>query len=399
MLSNIAYLSDGKLFLKRDGQPAELIESHFAQQLIERGERSRQRNDWKTKGAGSAFTGMGMGIGGRALWGMGDTRPDLRRVRITGITSGAQTGELVYALDTDNVGGLFLYNTAEKHEKRLFHRNDFRCRDLSRHGQADRMALSMLHDDGSANIAVMELGGRGIREVTEGDSLDEAPTWAPGPGQQIVFQSAGIGRNPRGAMVALSSYAIQKIDLENDKFETLLEDEGTDYLLPRVATDGSLYFIRRPYKPEGHADASGLKVALDILLFPYRLVRAIVHFLNFFSVMFSKKPLMTAGGPEKEGPDRRQLLLWGKWIDTEKALRESGKDKSISLVPSTWELVRRATNGTEEVLAKGALSFDLCPDGGVVYTNGTGIYHKPSGGEATRVCTDKIVEHVTVIPA
>ena len=115
------------------------------------------------------------------------------------------------------------------------------------------------------------------------------PAWAPGgDGQQIVFQSAGIGRNTHGAAVALSSYAIQKVDLDTGKFETLAEDEAYDYLLPRPAADGSLYYIRRPYKPEGHVEVSPWKLALDIVLFPFRLARALALFLNFFSMMWSQ---------------------------------------------------------------------------------------------------------------
>ena len=48
------------------------------------------------------------------------------------------------------------------------------------------------------------------------------------------------------------------------------------------------------------------------------LVWAIMGFLNFFSMMFANKPLMTAGGPKREGPNPRHVMLWGKMIDAEK---------------------------------------------------------------------------------
>jgi len=43
--------------------------------------------------------------------------------------------------------------------------------------------------------------------------------------------------------------------------------------------------------------ASVWKFAMDALLFPLRLAAAVVGFLNFFSMMFSNQPLITAGGP------------------------------------------------------------------------------------------------------
>jgi dipeptidyl aminopeptidase/acylaminoacyl peptidase len=396
----IAYLSDGKLFLKR-GDPAdakaELVESPFAQQSLDRSQRSRQRSDWKVKGDGANF------MAGQLLWGTRGSEAELRQIRMTGITAGANAGEIVYALDMHNVGGVFVYETATGYERRLFHRNEFKATDLRRHPTQERVAFSLRHPDGAGNIALLDLdkGARGIREVTEGDSLDEAPAWVPdGDGQQIVFQSAGIGRNTHGAAVALSSYAIQKVDLDTGKFETLAEDEAYDYLLPRPAADGSLYYIRRPYKPEGHVDVSPWKLGLDILLFPFRLARALAMFLNFFSMMWWQKPLLTAGGPKREGMGRRDLVMWGKRLDTERAMRELAKDKSASLVPGNWELIRRDKSGEEKAIASGVLGFDLGEEpGSVIYTNGTTVYHLDAAGQRTTLCNDSVIEHVAIVRA
>lgn len=395
---NIAYLSDGKLFLKRDGaagDKAELLESPFAQQSLDRSQRSRQRSDWKTKGDGGGF------MAAQLLWGMRGNQAELRQIRMTGITAGPRPGEIVYALDMHNVGGVFVYETATGYERRLFHRNEFRATDLHRHPTQERVAFSLRHPDGAANIALLDLdkGVRGVREVTEGDSLDEAPAWVPGAdGEQIIFQSAGIGRNPHGAAVALSSYAIQKLDLDSGKIETLLEDEAYDYLLPRPAADGSLYYLRRPYKPDGHAEVSPWKLAADIALFPFRLARAIGLYLNFFSMMWSQKPLLTAGGPKREGMERRDLVIWGKRLDTERAMRELARDNTASLVPGNWELFRRDKNGEEKVIASGVLGFDLGDEpGSVVYTNGTTVYHVNAAGQRTTLCNDNVIEHVAVV--
>jgi hypothetical protein len=145
--------------------------------------------------------------------------------------------------------------------------------------------------------------------------------------------------------------------------------------------------------------ASPLKVLADILLFPFRLALAILHFLNFFSIMFSRKPLITAGGPRKEGPDTRTMMLWGKVIDAERALRDSNKSGAgggKSLVPKTWELVRRSPDGAEWVAARGVVSFDLCANGALVYTDGSGVYHLTPDGKPTPLCDGTLIEHVTL---
>jgi hypothetical protein len=317
------------------------------------------------------------------------------------LTRGGPDGQLLYALDTDTVGGLFEYAPREDQERRVFHRNRFRARDLCRHPVDGTLAFSVGHDDGSANIAVMESEGRGPREVTEGDSVDEAPSWSAasataGMSRAVAFQSAGVGRNVAGHRIALGPYCVQRLDLDSGDMTVLLEDDQTDYLVPREAADGTLYYIRRPHQP-AIAAPSPLKVIGDIVLFPFRLALAILHFLNFFSLMFSRKPLITAGGPPKEGPDTRSMMLWGKMIDAEKALRESKKSGGgKALVPKSWELVRRSPDGSEWVAARGVVSFDLCPNGNLVYTDGTTVYHLTPDGQPTALCDGTLIEHVTL---
>jgi hypothetical protein len=158
-----------------------------------------------------------------------------------------------------------------------------------------------------------------------------------------------------------------------------------------------VYFIRRPYQPDG-APVSPWKVALDVLLFPFRLARAIVHFLNFISLMFARKPLMTAGGPPKEGPDQRYLMLWGKVIDAEKTLRQNRKDDGDALVPKDWRLIHRDSDGKETVLATRVVAYDVSPDGRIVYTDGSRAYARDPGESNWReLLRGKLVERVAIV--
>jgi len=211
----------------------------------------------------------------------------------------------------------------------------------------------------------------------------------------LVFQSAGVGRDQHGFRASLSTYAIMKMDVESGTMETLIEEDASDVLLPRMAADGKLWFIRRPYEPMG-ASISPWKVGLDLLLFPIRLVRALVHFLDFFSLMFSRKPLITSGGPPREGPDQRYMMLFGKVIDAKKA-QDSKKGESQALVPGTWQLIKRSPGGNEEVIAKRVLAYDLCTDGGVIYTDGSSIYHRSVHGDTNQVAQGKMIERVAVL--
>jgi len=384
----VAYLASGKLFLKRVDQSAAPIESLFAQEMLEDAARRREKNEWKTKSA------TGQLMAGATPWNQGQSDGETRRVQITGVARGGRPNELLYTLDTDLVGGLFVYDTAAGTERRIYHSNRFKARHLTRHPEQPLVTFATPQEDGTSGIAVMNLETNDLHQVTEGDSLDEAPSWLHGSGVRLVFQSAGLARNEQGALAGVGPFALQQLDADAGTMTTVYEDGARDFLLPKHLPDGSFCFIRRPY--QGFARPSGLRVLGDVVMIPFRLIWALFGFLNFFAVMFSGKPLLTAGGPKREGLNPRHLMLWGKLIDAEKAERQTRKGAAAGLVPRDWELVRRAADGSEKILAEGVVSYDVCQDGSVVFTNGSEVFHLV-GDRKHRLCEGKLIEHITVL--
>ncbi|HEX2971822.1 MAG TPA: hypothetical protein VHP11_05790 [Tepidisphaeraceae bacterium] len=122
-----------------------------------------------------------------------------------------------------------------------------------------------------------------------------------------------------------------------------------------------------------------------------------MHFLNFFSLLVTRKPLLTAGGPPREGPDERYLMLWGRFIDAQKVLRAARNGEAQSLVPRTWQLVRRASDGREETLADAVLCYDLCPDGSIIYSDGSVIHHLTPSGERRQLCSAKLIQRAIAL--
>ena len=401
----LAYLAEGKLYLvPAPGQKPELIDSHFAQEMLERQERNRQRHEWKQ-------SGMAWGFGVGVMPGVRLPETGSRPIRFTCLArTGRSAGgagdrpNLLYCLETDAVGGLFYWERGNGYERRLFHRANFHAGDIACHPDDGTIAASVATEDGAANIALMKADGKGLREVTAGDSRDESPSWVPPPAEGtsgrnvIVYQSAGLGRDAQGFVVDRGPTAVIRLDTDTGDMETLLEADDKDYLAARVGPDGSLYYVTRPYEPL-RQPVSALKVAKDVVLFPFRLALAVVHFLDWFSLVFRRKPLITAGGPPREGPDSRYMMLWGKMVNAEQAHREKGSGGGgVAIVPKTWTLHRRNTFGTDETLASHVVNYDLCPDGGVVYTNGAAIYRIDAGGARTEVATARLTERVVWMP-
>ena len=190
MSDSYAYLSQGQLHLKLSDAPVRPIDSKFAESIRERAAQIHNRNSWKTQGAGAKFMSGGL------LWGRNaaDDPTDIR-IDITGISRGCNPGELFYSLSTADIGGVFLLRERATDELRLLHTADFRVRRLAAGPRQESLACVVQRKGAPSSIAVMRADGTDMRDVTQGDTIDDAPHWVPGDSRELVFQSSAIGRN------------------------------------------------------------------------------------------------------------------------------------------------------------------------------------------------------------
>jgi hypothetical protein len=389
MSHSYAYLSQGQLHLKLGEDPLRPVDSRFGQSLRDRAAQIQNRNSWKTQGTGAKF------MSGGVLWGKQNDDPAEMRIAITGISSGCQSGELLYSLATDDIGGVFLLRDRATDERRLLHTADFRVRRLAASPGADRVACVLQHKAQNSCIAVMREDGTDLREVTQGDTIDDAPHWLPGSTRELVFQSAAIGRNRAGFAVTQAPFAIHKLDFEAGTVTAVVEDPNFDLLTPQFTSDGSLYYIRRPYR-DPNQPPSPLRFALDLVLLPFRLLYAVFQFLNFFTARYTGNTLTTTGNARQKHADIRNMMMWGNLIDAQKSAGRA-QDDAPALVPKSWELIRRSTDMQEQVVAKGVLCFDLYADGSVLYSNGSGIFHTDAHGSTHRLAKDALIEQVIAV--
>lgn len=381
-LAPIAYLAGGKIRLKLDGEKPRTIESQYGNSIRDKAVKAQQRHAWKTEG-GNSF------LSGSMLWGKGGSDPSAIRIITTSLCRGTTAGQLIYALETDHSCGLLAVDNLGGEERRLWSNNTQRLRHIST--CEGRVACSVEHKFGTANIGVMVTDASGLSEVTEGDSLDTAPRWVPGSGKQIVFQSAGVGRDRNGNYAGLGPFAIQKLDLGTGEMTTLMEDSTRDLLVPQMTGDGTLYYIERPYTTG--REVSWPQFFKDFFLFPFRLLFAIFQYLNIFSLMYTGKKLTSAGGARAREMDLKQMMIWGNMVRS----ADQPHTEAPDLVPKTWRLMRKGEGEDAEELATSVLSYDLCPDGSVIYTNGTAIYLLGANGKPARLLTDDLIEQVAVL--
>jgi hypothetical protein len=389
---SVAYVATGKLHLKYDGAAPRPVESKFAHEVRERLMRVAQRNAWKTQGTGAQFM-YGRLMNSRILWGQDAEDEEGIVISVRSLTRGSDKGHVLYALGGPGVNGLFSFNPETLNETRVVHGADHLYDDLSLDRTHNLVACSTPKRDGSSSIAVMSVDATDYGELTEGDSLDFNPSWVPGERRELVYASSGIARDQQGNARSFAPTVIHRLDVDAAQLEVIAEEKGADLIRPAMTADGTLYYIRRPHV--GPAKPSFWRANLDFLMFPVRLLFALMQFLNFFTTRYGGKQLTTAGNANQRGADVKQMMAWDNLIRAREKAKETDADPE-SLVPSSWVLVRQRGMKTETI-AKGVGCYDVSEDGTIVYTNGGAIYHVDADGARTKVCDGQYISHVIAL--
>ncbi len=397
MSFNFAYLSGGRLYLKLGQATVQAIASEFGQAAQERLWQMQRRNGWKQKNAIANF--MPAGIGGDA-----SASGSVVSIAVQGVCP-TSADRLLYTLEAGEIGGIFTLerlavsatDRQQPKEKRLFHSADFKVDRVDFHPEHQLIACAVVRKDGTANIATMAVDGVHLEEVTEGDSIDLAPKWILGSRKAIVFQSAGISRDRSGYIIEQKHSTVEQLDFDRQEVITLASDPKYDLLSPKMAADGTLYYIRRPYRPL-RQPVLFTHTLKEIILIPARLLTAIFEWLNFFTRRYTGTSLLRANLPQRA--IGQQMLLLGKIVDVGLELernRRFGDADSPSLVPRAWELIKQRPHQEPEIIGHGVLAFDVGLDGKIVYSNGSAIYGLRPGGIAERLILDRPIEQVVIL--
>lgn len=373
-----------------DGATPKKIESKFADQYKARVRSIQRKQAWKEEGGGARFM-----RGGAALWG-DDAELESVPVAYTGVARRGD-GKILYTLSTGVVGGLLELDLASGEERRVFHSADRRIEQIATSREHDVIACTLRGKGGVSAIAVMAADGTELFSITDGDVIDLAPQWLPGPacrdGQlhQLLYQSAGIGRNEAGAAVAIGPASVTLIDAEAGHAQTLFEDPKRDFLLPRMGADRTVYCIRHAYLDA--VEPSFGRFLLDVALFPLRLASAVFSYLSFFTLRYTGRPLISSGDARRRAADIRQMMMTGNLAAAHaQASREA--DKAAVDAVRDWQLVAIAEDRSERVVAKGVRAFDVLVDGRVITTDGAAVRLIEADGTSRVLCEERAITEV-----
>ena len=344
----------------------------------------QQRKEWKTTGTGANFMGM-------ATADM--INPDELPVRITGLSICGE--ELVYGVNLEAVGSIYhrSFDPADTSEGLVRASNDFLF------GSFDikdgKLAVCM-GSSSFQHVAVMDMNGR-YDEYTDGDTIEENPCWAAKK-NGVYFSTAGYARDQYGVISAVSPRTIAYLDLDRKSMTEVVSDENYDFLHPREAKTGELYYIRQPYggeKPQG-----GITFK-DVIMFPYRMIKGIFGFFNFFATIFGGESLKSGGvsnGTKSKQRSQKDLIIEGNVINAEKLdkINEAEGDKLSGIMPQSRMLIKCTADGSEEIIKKGVLDYILDGDGNVIVSNGRHLLRIDRDGNETHIAKAKLAVNLAV---
>lgn len=231
----------------------------------------------------------------------------------------------------------------------------------------------------NSDIAVFDLNTGDYKTVTEGDTLDCDPSVSPENGNIIYFTSRGAGRDEQGNFIKYSAAAICRLNLSELTVEEIAVSDKLNYMKP-IEFGGRLYAITAPAKEKRP------NPIIEILLIPFRIVQAIVNFINVFVTAFTGKSLASGGDNPAKGReyDSRKEYVKGNLINYEKELKKnkSKKDKDYGFIPQSWKLIEVASG---DVIKSGVADFDILQDGTFIVTNGRRIF-AVKDGKTTKLC-------------
>ncbi|MBN2384825.1 PD40 domain-containing protein [bacterium] len=391
----IAYISNGYLYYVdlETGQHRE-ISCEFGEKMKDRIVRTYENKEWRYRSNQQSIFSAGY-----SLWSGNQVNNPLHGIRaaISGAVYVPEEKAFLFSFEGEEANGLFSVDVNDFHEKRLFHSPHVQIRHLALSPTGKKIAYSCINTAGYENLFVLDKGTNQKVELTEGDSIDTAPSWSHDE-QKILYQSAGIGRNAAGFEIALSSFEIFELDLIKHTSRVILSIPNKDLYLPRYSADGGrILAIAKPNQSQSTV-RSIAKNMLSFILIPLRLLFALFEWLNFFVARYTGKPMLETNHYRRK-LDLQQILLQGQNPGWEDDLDQDELDEEAekTRAPRDWKLIEYDLKTAQwRVLVNGVSTYDIAAeDGSILYSDGRDIFKVNADGQnPERLATATFIHNV-----
>ncbi|MDM1020482.1 hypothetical protein QSV37_09245 [Acinetobacter sp. VNK23] len=360
-MSSLLYISNQALYLLKN-QKTQTIDCHAVSQYKKNLQEIKQRKQWKTTGTGAQFMGT-------ASY---DDPNELTHIfPVDAVLTDDQ--KMIYAARLQDGCAIYIKSLTElqQPEALVLRNNEFIVHHLDYDTQKQRLILSA--SKGYAyerHLCVLGLDSSHIQYITEGDCQDEHPCFDPQNSDIVYYDSCGFAYDQQGN-ISVGPKEIYRLNLKTGELETIISDSRYDFYKPKIDATGQLYFLKRPYKNQHYAGGS----LTDILLAPFKIIRAVIGWLDFFTQRYTGESLKSTSGanPAKaKQKSEEELFVEGNLIKAQKTLQQnqSAGEKFAGVIPRSWELIQYSTDREQKVLKRGVLGYAVNTDGSIYYSNG-----------------------------
>ncbi len=331
---------------------------------------NRKRNDeWKISGEGARFRG--------------DTSFYFNNNddKVTAyINSVDWDGDkIIYAFTVNGSSGVYRKDLSEgAKEEHIFSSSDTEI--LSVHQNGGLIAVTVRSDDVTSHIGTLDARNSELRTLTGGDARDSNVHFSSTNNEELIFDSAGVGRSADGGFTGKFAPAvIMKLNRDTLELTEIKADGKFSYVNPKQNAKGEIYCIRKPNR-----EKSSGNFFLDVLLFPWRIIEAIIMFIQMFVFAFTGKSMTSNGANPAKGrdTDSKKLFVDGNLIEAEKEYKRNRKfkDREYGFIPASWKLIKLGSQDKEdEIIESGVCDFAIAGDGAVYFTDGAHVYRKFEG--------------------
>ena len=368
-------ISEGSIYRIDTGKPQQLVCGRI-QDYLHAVNEMKKRDEWKTTGKGAQF----MQVQEKYY----DTEGEFLR------SLSSDGTRLIYGTFIDNVGGLYFKDPETGDETYIF------ANQTVDPGRVSYRDGKYIFDGGEGgyerHIGWLSTANGGTDQITEGFTSESCPFISRHDPDTVYYTAMGYAQNSSGAVVEKSPCSIAAYSAKDGSLTDILSDPAYDYIKASDDADGNIYCIRRRYRPTRRKSNAGM----DILLFPYRIIKATFGFLSTFSMLFGGEPLRSGGqNPAKsKTADERELFIEGNLIKAKRIADSENSDEGV--IPSEWELIRHGTDGSDTVLAHGVMDYVLLDSGVILYSDGRFV-KRLSGGKAEKICRIDFANYISVI--
>lgn len=386
-MTNLSFIAEKKLYVLKDNTPT-AVTCQAVENYKNNLESIQRRREWKSSGVGAQFMGI-------EQFDNSDSRNNIYISDV--IKFDSENAIYVARLDEGLTIATKSLVNPQRAEGLLLRKENLVAHDICFDVKNQRLVFSAGNNRSyERHLCVLAVNGQQLQFITEGDCQDNNPVVNPQNPDEIIYDSCGFAFSQNDIIIGPKE--INCLNLATGEVKTLFADEKFDYFKPQLDKHRDLYFIKRPYR-ENNLDASVDSIKA-VAVAPFKIIKAIVGWLDFFTRRYSGESLKTTSGnnPAKtKQKTEEELFVEGNLIKSQTNLEKNKQagDKFAGTIPRSWELVKVSPTGEMTTLKKGVMSYAIDGDD-IIISNGKHLLRLDKDLQETVIVEQKFVSKISV---